>query len=418
MDSNNKTPNLDLSDFDNIQTSIEVPDKSTKINAKKNLSKSNGPDDIIAEITDMLMMIKNTPAEDLINHPVVEADDEVVGTILEAMGMPAMTYSELISILKDELNNLTDDQVKQIGDHLVNGIPTGNSKANTDDKLSLDDSTLLKSNDFGIVPFIKDPDIYKKFQQKYGTDKSKYLDDTSGLSSFYVNDITAKLNLSSKNYKDLAYALSNDRYILFYATPNDIYTYGFFVAVTEDSNGNFNAFIPVFGNTFKYDKKSGEVSLYNAGKDPNMFTTSDDGFSLFKYADGDKKEEFYDRLDFACRFMMAPDNMTKLSPTKFGHITTKIGEVVSDGNYLPIGTIIPNDIPEAFLFEKENDLESNQNYTLYIRFTGRTKDYEAINAIGNALKDCDFNNNLLVKNSELEADLRGRLYFTVDLGEF
>lgn len=412
----NTTPNepiVDFGDYDKEHPNvIDVPDKKP--------SKKLDPSalDEVDGIRSILNDVKNTSTDTLINELFGgnNSSSSIEG-LLDMFNLPSMTPEEMLTYLKGELNKLSDDDLEDMAKSIA-GLPNSRSSsqstgsANGHATYALNDASLLDSESFGRVKCVQDKDLYKKFLETYGTDSTKYLDDIHGILSFYMNDITAKLPLTTEYIKKLDHIYDSDKLILFYATPTDQYSFGFFVAVSENPDGDFSAFVPVFGNTFKYNPDTNDVSLYSSETDAALFKCNSDGTVDFKYTN-------LDEIVFSCLYILCPVKNVMLSPDMFGKITGHCEEVKYNGNYLQIGTIEPNGSPEAILFEKDADLETEQDeYPLYIKFSGKTKDKDALNALGDALNDCDWNNNERVKNSELQADTRGRVYFEVDLGEF
>lgn len=90
----------------------------------------------------------------------------------------------------------------------------------------------LTLSSFGEVEAVEDPDIYRHFQEKFGTDSTKYFDDAFGLQNLYITMAAQSLPLSE--IKDSKYILFTPNYILFYAEPKDPDYFGFYYAVVED----------------------------------------------------------------------------------------------------------------------------------------------------------------------------------------
>ena len=378
---------------------VEVPD--TK---KRAISRSAES----MPLEEGLQAIKNLTPEAVMKSLPPEVVEElqneakVNGTTLE----DAILQS--INIINDALNFGDLSNLE----NAINQLTSEETEDNTEEKEGdyvLGSSEYLHPEDFGSIKCSTSTSLYNDFIEKFGTDSSKYVDETVGVSSFVYSDLTIKLaNIPIKSWR---YFTSTDNFILFYAEPVDEESYGYFVSVINDNETNtFTAFIPEFGNTFKVNA-DGTVGLYAPKKDPKLFLVDNNGYAEFSMFD-------LNTLLFSTKFYLAPYKNVILNPKKFGTIKNVIAPVMKQSSMLKVGNIISNESPEAILLKKDADLPLDETvFPLYINF-GNTISEESLKIIQQILFKVDFNNCKIFDYCELKWTPDNKLYVSIDLGEF
>lgn len=354
-------------------TEIDIPDKGTtkakNASAFASLLSSDSIDDILQTLLSSVSGAnKNTDLNKLLS-------------ILETTGAVSFSF---------------DPATGQLA---ANIPPDG--KTGTDDT-----SKLLNIERVWSVPCKKDPDLKKNFESKFGTDIT--LSKLDSVPEYIVAGDDADDGYMGylKNFKPIDY---QDKYVLLYGEPNkDIvtskYSFGAFVAMIENPDGEFAMVLPEYGNTYDSDTKM----IYTAEEPDDLF----DDNGNFMAVDIDKIEAGLNMVLYYPKDVL-------VSPLKFGTFTYReagIPEDVKAVDRVKIGVLTDNGSTEASLFKKDFDLDPNKTvFDFYLKFS-RNMTAEEANAINKMFAE-DTTNSAILTDSELKAD-GDDLYITFDTDSF
>lgn len=354
-------------------TEIDIPDKGTakskNTSAFASLLSSDSIDDILQTLLSSVSGAnKNTDLNKLLS-------------ILETTGAVSFSF---------------DPATGQLA---ANIPPDG--KTGTDDT-----SKLLNIERVWSIPCKKDPDLKKNFESKFGTDIT--LSKLDSVPEYIVAGDDADDGYMGylKNFKPIDY---QDKYVLLYGEPNkDIvtskYSFGAFVAMIENPDGEFAMVLPEYGNTYDSDTKM----IYTAEEPDDLF----DDNGNFMAVDIDKIEAGLNMVLYYPKDVL-------VSPLKFGTFTYQeagIPEDVKSVDRVKIGVLTDNGSTDASLFKKDFDLDPNKTvFDFYLKFS-RNMTAEEANAINKMFAE-DTANSAIFTDSELKAD-GDDLYITFDTDSF
>lgn len=362
---------------------LEIPEKTTK---------TNGRTTVNIELEDFLNALGDS-VDSMMKDPTIM--QEMLGSSnYSATGMP-FDPQTFFNIMTSSIQNL-----KAVSPSQNTPIPEEDDEIEDFEMAKL---TYLRPEFFGTVMCDEDPDLYEHFTEKYGVDSSKYLDDNIGIKNFEATDITAALPLNQ--IKNLKFVEANEKFILFYAEPEESETYyGFFVAVIRQ-NGEYCLYIPEFSNTFKYNPEEETLSFYS-WNEKDLFLGDDKNFTSFIHLNICK-------IELAIKFALATEKKTLITPVEFGKIKNLIQPVQHDSQFLKIGNITSNESSKAVLLKKDADLDiSKKTFPLYFRFPN-VIDKENLVTLSTILFKVNFNESEFMKNTELQYT-NGKLFVDVD----
>lgn len=354
-------------------TEIDIPDKGTakakNTSAFASLLSSDSIDDILQTLLSSVSGAnKNTDLNKLLS-------------ILETTGAVSFSF---------------DPTTGQLA---ANIPPDG--KTGTDDT-----SKLLNIERVWSIPCKKDPDLKKNFESKFGTDIA--LSKLDSVPEYIVAGDDADDGYMGylKNFKPIDY---QDKYVLLYGEPNkDIvtskYSFGAFVAMIENPDGEFAMVLPEYGNTYDSDTKM----IYTAEEPDDLF----DDNGNFMAVDIDKIEAGLNMVLYYPKDVL-------VSPLKFGTFTYQeagIPEDVKVVDRVKIGVLTDNGSTDSSLFKKDFDLDPNKTvFDFYLKFS-RNMTAEEANAINKMFAE-DTTNSAILTDSELKAD-GDDLYIIFDTDSF
>lgn len=384
----------------------EIPPDLLKM--MENVSKSNGTnvDDMIEDALkttkEMLKNGMNTSKpflENLASTFTGDADTDLNVTKMLFMSEATDENSfleNMLSMINPNDDNCEDEEEEE----------------QEEDVYTLSETDWLFPEDFGSIPCIEDENIYDNFVKKFGTDSTKYIDRIGGIQKYVLDDVTSQLPINS--ITDLKYIGNDNKSILFYASTSIPNTFGFFISVFKNPDGEFEVYIPNFMNTFEVfqeeDSEEYSVELYKP-LEHSFFTVEDNGATTFDLLN-------IPLLIFATNFVLAPKKRVLLNPHQFGTIKNSRASIRGNTDMLCIGTIESNEGAEAILFKKDSDLDLDKKvFPMYIKFPEEVNEI-ALKKLSEILFEVDFNKCILFDNLELHHTNDGKLFVNLNLGEF
>lgn len=327
--------------------------------------------------------------------------DDILQTLFSSVGAnKSADLNKLLSIL--ETTGAVSFSFDPATGQLAANIPA-------DGKISTDDvSMLLDINNVWAVPCKKDPNLKQNFENTFGKDNiplNKF-DNTMPTYTVSSTDNDDGYLGYLNNFKAVDY---QDKYILLYGEPDKDsvtakYSFGAFVAMIEEPDGQFAMVLPEYGNTYDVSTKM----IYTAEEPDDLF----DDNGNFMGVDIDKIEAGLNMVLYYPKDVL-------VSPLKFGTFTYQeagIPEDVKAVDRVKIGVLTDNGSTEASLFKKDFDLDPNKTvFDFYLKFS-RNMTAEEANAINKMFAE-DMTNSAIFTDSELKAD-GDDLYITFDTDSF